>query len=364
MMKFKKSAFNLSCCANLLTRQRALFKSKRRGDSPCAIATRFTCQRALCNRGKRQGDSPRVIATRFTCQRALCNRGKWQGDSQRVIDTDLVHGSSTTVQNRVQFNEHLTRSYEKLLAIMNKYVNLCETMKAFYVKELIRISCKTSVDNADTEGDLGNESKVNRTCNLRAYDHSIEKQTKPRLLVESNDAKSYAFTMQTKHINSPKFNMFVGIRSRCITRPLEHVNRRDREPSRIPMKKLVYLMKNKKRRQKIKSCIRQKIKSCIRQLIPKSSALHNLLLTAYRKYVSQKPINVNMWKFRKPCHAWKMKKFVKKQPLKIASTCSNRTQQRKLRTPNNSKIQNIIKCNMQRMKTATSVSCLCAVTLS
>ena len=47
-----------------------------------------------------------------------------------------------------------------------------------------------------------------------------------------------------------------------------------------------------------------------------------------------------------------MKKFVKKQPLKIAGTCPNRTQQRKLRTPNNSKIQNIIKCNMQRMKTA------------
>ena len=109
-----------------MTRQRALFKSKRRGDSGSAIATRFTCQRALCNRGKRQGDSPRVIATRFTCQRALCNRGKRQGDSpgviatrftcqralcnrgkrqgdsQSVIDTDVVNGSSTWVQNRVQ----------------------------------------------------------------------------------------------------------------------------------------------------------------------------------------------------------------------------------------------------------------------
>ena len=100
-MKCKHLIFNFTCGKNLLTRQRALFKSKRRGDSCCAIATRFTCQRALCNRGKRQGDSPRVIATHFTCQRALCNRVKRQGDGQRVIDTDLVHGPCKWVQNRV-----------------------------------------------------------------------------------------------------------------------------------------------------------------------------------------------------------------------------------------------------------------------
>ncbi len=121
-----------------MTRQRAVFKSKRRGDSQRVIDNRLTCQRALCNRGKRQGDSPRVIDNRLTCQRALCNRGKRQGDSQRVIDnrftcqralcnrgkrqgdgqrviaTDLVHGSSTTVQNRVQLREKFMRTYEKL----------------------------------------------------------------------------------------------------------------------------------------------------------------------------------------------------------------------------------------------------------
>ncbi len=95
---------------NLLTRQRVLFKSKRRGDSLRVIDNRLTCQRALCNRGKRQGDSPRVIDNRFTCQRALCNRGKRQGDDPRVIATDLVHGSSTTVQNRVQLREKLMRN--------------------------------------------------------------------------------------------------------------------------------------------------------------------------------------------------------------------------------------------------------------
>ena len=212
-MTFKIPTFNLTCGANLLTRQRALFRSKRQGDSSFAIATRFTCQQALCNRGKRQGDSERVIANRFTCQRALCNRGKWQGDSQRVIDTDLVHGSSTTVRNRVQLNENLTRSYEKLLAIMKKYVNLYETMKAFYVKELIRILCENNVSGGNTERDLGNESKVNRTCNLRAYNHPIKKQINSTLLPDSYDANSSRYTMQTKHINVSQCNTFIRSRS-------------------------------------------------------------------------------------------------------------------------------------------------------
>ena len=256
-----------------MTRQRALFKSKRRGDSGCAIATRFTCQRALCNRGKRQGDSSRVIATRFTCQRALCNRGKRQGDSQRVIatrltfqralcnrgkrqgdsqraiDTDLVHGSSTytAVQNRVQFREKQSRSY------MNNYENLSETVKALhFVNELF--ICENHVDIWDTRGDLGNESKVNRTCNLKTYDNRTEKPASLRPLPNNNDSYAHlsAFTIQSKHINSKSnaFNRSSG-RSRCIARHFVHVNTRDREPSRIAMKKLVHSMsKNKKRRHK------------------------------------------------------------------------------------------------------------------
>ena len=175
-MKSKYSIFNFTCSKNLLTRQRAKFKSKRRGDSVYAIATRFTCQRALCNRGKRQGDSPRVIATRFTCQRALCHRGKRQGDSPRVIDTDLVHGSSTWVQNRVQLKEKQSRSHEKLLELMSNYENLSETVKALcYVRESIRLCSETQIDISDTEDDLGNKSKVNTTYNLRTYDNRKEK---------------------------------------------------------------------------------------------------------------------------------------------------------------------------------------------
>ena len=150
--KLKDSIFNIN--KDLLTRQRAVLKGKRRGDYVCVIVTRFTCQRALCNRGKRQEDSLRAIATRFTCQRALCNRGKRQGDSQRAIDTHHVHGSSTGVQNRVQLREKLLRTYEKLVANMRNYESLSTTMRTLYVKEL-RILEKI-IKTHDAQGDLGN----------------------------------------------------------------------------------------------------------------------------------------------------------------------------------------------------------------
>ena len=134
LFKSKRRGNSRCAIATHFTCQRALCnRGKRQGDSPRVITTHFTCQRALCNRGKRQGDSQRVIATRFTCQRALCNRGKRQGDSPRVIDTDLVHGSSTWVQNRVQLKEKLLRSHEKLLELMSNYENLSETVKALHL---------------------------------------------------------------------------------------------------------------------------------------------------------------------------------------------------------------------------------------
>ena len=77
------------------------------------------------------------------------------------------------------------------------------------------------------------------------------------------------------------------------------------------MKKLVHLMSKNKTR-------RRKIKRFIKQYIPKSSSWHNLLSTRFRKYVSQKPTNVNMWQFIKPCRAIKKtQKFVKKGSQKI-----------------------------------------------
>ena len=341
------SAYAIATC---FTCQRALCnRGKRQGDSPRVIATRFTCQRALCNRGKRQGDSPRVIATRFTVQRALCNRGKRQGDSQRVIDTDLVHGSSIWVQNRVQLKEKLSRSHEKLLELMSNYENLSETVKALcYVRELIRLFSETLVDISDSEDDLGNKSKVNTTYNLKTYDNRKGKTEIHRPLADSS-AHLCRVTVQTKQINSDKSNAFnrSSGRSRRITRHLVHVNKRDREPSRIPMKKLVHSMSRNKTR-------RHKIKSFIRRLIPKSSALHNLLSTRYRKCLRQKlrSINIYMWQCRKAHRARKMLKL-KKEFLKIANVRSSRRNQHKVFTLNNPiKILNTNKCNMQRINTS------------
>ena len=98
------------------------------------------------------------------------------------------------------------------------------------------------------------------------------------------------------------------------------------------------MSKNRKRR--------HKIKSFIRQLIPKSSALHNLLSTRYRKCLSKKLTNnIYMWQFRKVCHARKIK--LKKEILKIANVRSSRKNQHQFCMLNNPvKIQNTNKCNM------------------
>ena len=223
-MKYK--TWNI--CENLLTRQRALFKSERRGDSRYVIDNRLTCQRALCNRGKRQGDDPHVIDNLFTCQRALCNRGKRQGDDPRVIDnrftchqalcnrgkrqvddphvinTDLVHRSSTRVQNRVQLRDKLLRTYEKLLELMSNYENLSETIKALYEKQL-RL-CETGLCIFETAGDLGNNmAKVNETCTLKTYLNCLKGTTEGfSLQLDSNDYNAN-IKSELFHRNSRRF---------------------------------------------------------------------------------------------------------------------------------------------------------------
>ena len=54
-----------------------------------------------------------------------------------------------------------------------------------------------------------------------------------------------------------------------------------------------------------------------------------------------------MWKFKPD------EKCIKIETLKIAAVRTSETKQHKFGTLNNSKIQNTIKCNMQRMNTAT-----------
>ena len=133
-----------------------------------------------------------------------------------------------------------------------------------------------------------------------------------------------------------------GISGHVVTRHLDDVTRH----LEISMKKLVHSMSRNKKR-------RHKIKSFIRRLIPKSSALHNLLSTTYHKCLSQKQTN-NMykWQFRRACHGRKMLKLKKEIP-KISNVRSSRRSQHQLCMLNHPiKIQNTNKCNMQRMKTS------------
>ena len=229
---------------------------------------------------------------------------------------------------------------------MRIYWNLSETVKALcYVREL-RLCSEMHFDVSDTEDDLGNKSKVNTTYNLKICDNRKEKTVSPRPLADSN-AHSYRVTVQSKHINSDESNAFnrSSGRSRCITRHLVCVNKHDREPSRIPMKKLVNSMSRNKNR-------RHKMKSFIRRLIPKSSALHNLLSTTYRKCLSQKLTNnIYKWQFRRVCHGRKMLKLKNEIP-KISNVRSRRNQDKLCTLNNPIKIQNTNKCNMQRIKTS------------
>ena len=79
---------------------------------------------------------------------------------------DLVHVSSTAVQNHIQLREKLLRIYEKLVTNMRNYKSLFTMMRTLYVKEL-RILEKI-IETHDAQGDLGNISKVNETCNFIA----------------------------------------------------------------------------------------------------------------------------------------------------------------------------------------------------
>ena len=176
--------------------------ARRVGDSPRVIVNRLTCQRALRNRRERQGDSPRVIANRLTCQRALCNRRKRQGGSQRVTVTDLVHGSSTTVQNRVQCKENSTRSNENLS--ISKLINTAINVKL--LKSKVTFNARENVKvTHQTEGDLGNESKVNETCySETCHNSSTEKinKTLPHYQISTTHMRVYSERTITFTINS------------------------------------------------------------------------------------------------------------------------------------------------------------------
>ena len=246
------------------------------------------------------------------------------------------------MQNRVQWREEQSKIYEKLLFLIENYENLSGSVKTLHVKQL-RL-CKTLLDIYNAEGDLGlgdiSKVNVNETSNfITTRDNRLEKPTNYIPLPDSHN--TYVI-IKTNPYQPNAFNQSGG-RLRCITRHFVHDKRRDREPSRIPMKKLVHLMRKNKTR-------RSKIKRFIRQYIPKSSSWH------INKYVSPKPTNVNIWQFKKPCRAIKKThKLIKKESQKIAIMRTGRTKKHKLCKLNNHKIKNTNKCNMLGIKTSDNL---------
>ena len=55
-------------------------------------------------------------------------------------------------------------------------------------------------NTSDTQGDLGNKAKVNRTCNLKTHDNLLDKPTSPRPLPNDNDAYTHYLRYNTNQV--------------------------------------------------------------------------------------------------------------------------------------------------------------------
>ncbi len=377
---FPKSKMKCKSCNNsdnLLTRQRVLFKSKRRGDSRRVIDNRLTCHRALCNRGKRQGDSPRVIDNPLTCQGALCNRSKRQGDDQCTVAMSTVQECDYLNQSyqillvtQKLFNAYqrlFNALYEKLMLCYEKLYKVCDNkvdLGLFVVLKHVHehvLSLRVILDSLPISI---NESINPVLTNLLKVYRNVYTQTSKNHILQNDENEPCRVPATENEILHTEHNYTeprteqqsrtsdnFGRRSRSRNRDSVHIRKRDREPSRIPMKKLVYLMSKNKTK-------RRKIKSLIKQFVPKSSSWHNLLSTRYRKCVIQRLANTNMWQFRKPTKF--ARKESQKRSLRVTNKHTSRTRKHKLFKLNNAKIVNTNKCNVQRIKTSDK----CLVILS
>jgi hypothetical protein len=92
----------------------------------------------------------------------------------------------------------------------------------------------------ETQRDLGNKSKVNETCYSETC-HNISTETKKQnstTLPKCNDTHANIVKEVLRLPSTRPYNNFGRSRSKHLT----HVKSRDREPSRIPVKKLVHLI--------------------------------------------------------------------------------------------------------------------------
>jgi hypothetical protein len=116
-------------------------------------------------------------------------------------------------------------------------------------------TCENLNMTHETQLHLGNKSKVNKTCYSETYcpnlSTDIKKQNSTTLPKCNN---THANIVKEVLASTCPYNNFS--RSRSHRKNLTHVKSRDREPSRIPVKKLVHLMsKNRKSRRVIKRFI-------------------------------------------------------------------------------------------------------------
>ena len=197
-----------------------------------------------------------------------------------------------------------------------------DSIKGTY--ELLRKSCDKQTI-ACTQTSKFVHKQVNMTyCQMMKMNHAELQQLKTK-------TKYYTQSTSTDtEKQSRASDNFGRRRSRSRNRDSVHIRKRDREPSRIPIKKLLNLMsKNKK--------LRRKIKISIKRLIPESSAWHNLLSTRYRKNMFERQTNGWLvWKC--PCRTRKVHKRTKKHKLlklsrtKILSTATSKCDKQRLKT--------------------------------
>jgi endonuclease/exonuclease/phosphatase (EEP) superfamily protein YafD len=292
----------------------------------CDIAGNPLTSRGAFFKSKRLADSLRAIATVLTCQARISDAQR-QGGRLRPIATDLVHGSSTMVQNRELF----IRTYGKLSENYDKL---------WITKTKLGMTCHKPLN---TSYEIKSVNVITSNTTLLETCHNFNTKTNK---LDTHIAPINALPLKQNR-DCIVSHSFVRCRSRILKRLQElNVKDRHREASRIPVKKIVNLMrKNKKRRRRLKLLIKHPI--------PISSFWHNLLSITFRKYVFQRQINT--WpQYCKPSNC--DKNNINCKCRKQGST-QNRTRKRMFRSKE-SKLLPTTKCIIQKLETSDKYSLL------
>ena len=93
----------------------------------------------------------------------------------------------------------------------------------------------------ETQRDLGNKSKVNETYSETSHSLSIETEKQSSTVLPKRNHTHASIVEEVLPLQSTRSNDNLS-RSRSHSKHLTHVKSRDRQPSRVPLKRLVYLM--------------------------------------------------------------------------------------------------------------------------